>query len=241
MLCAACTLTGYTSPPEYTFSPWIPDTLVLQPSLQASWQTSQLATVDASIGTAYDPFALEIGAAAFHSKTTSFSFEEISLTGRYLWLNQDIGDPVSVAVGLRLALVSSIAIKQRDLFHFGNFETEVFASVGSQQFCSEFATDWTSRWWLTAGAGIANKGSPWFIGNSAYEYAFCPNKRARIFADAIIGQGSKQKAVDIGVAGTYESFDYGCIDLSYAYRVYASHVKRGVSSLTLGYYYPFGL
>ncbi len=241
LLFVAGSLVGETSPPNYSYSPWIPISLELQPSLKGEWQNSGLATAKASIGTAFDPFAAEVGIEAFHSKKMSFSFEDVFLLGRYLWLDQDKGDRVSLAVGAQLSLVSSMAVKQRDLFHFGSFEAELFASLGSEQYCSEFATDWDSRWWLTVGSGIANKGSPWFFGNAAYEYVFCPNARARLFTDAVIGQGHKQKALDLGVAGTYESFDCGCIDLSYAYRVYGKYVRRHVSCYTLSLYYPFGL
>jgi hypothetical protein len=238
---AVGSLFGYTTPPNYSYTPWIPDTLEIQPSVTGAYQTSQLATVGASVGTAFEPYAIELGADAFHSKKTSFSFEDFFLIGRYQWLNENIGDPVSLTFGAKCSLVSHIAVRERDLFHFGNFEAEVFASVGSGQFCSEFATDWTSRWWVTGGAGVANRHSPWFIGNGAYEYALCPSQRVRAFVDAIIGVGRQQKGIDVGVAGTWETFDYGSADLSYAYRVYARHVSRKVSTFTLCYYYPFGL
>lgn len=240
-LCVASSLAAYTTPPNYTFSPWTPETLLIEPLIQGAYQSSQLATVQASVGTAFDPFALEVGVEAFHSKTTSFSFEDVYLNGRWVLWDQNIGDALTVALGGQVSLVSSIAIKEKALFHFGNFESELFASVGSENYCSEFSTVWKSRWWITGGAGIANRRSPWFIGNGAYEYAFCPAQRMRVFADATIGKGHLQKGVDVGIAATYETFDWGCFDFSYAYRVYAKHIRRHVSTYTLSYYYPFGL
>lgn len=241
LLALASSLTAYTTPPNYTFSPWIPQTLLLEPSLKGAYQSSQLTTIQASLGTAFDPYALEVGVEAFHSRKTSFSFEDVYLNGRWVLWDQNLGDALTVALGAQLSLVSSIAFREKDLFHFGNFESELFATVGSENFCSEFATVWKSRWWITGGAGIANRRSPWFIGNAAYEYAFYPTQRARIFADAIIGKGHLQKGIDVGVAATYENDCWGSADLSYAYRVYARHVHRHVSTYTLAYYYPFGL
>lgn len=231
----------FTTPPNYTFSPWTPPSLLIEPAIKGMYQSSQTAVVQASLGTAYDPFALEVGVEAFHSKRTSLSFEDVYLNGRMVVWDQNQGDFLTVAVGGQMALVSSIAYRERDLFHFGNFESSLFGAIGSETYCSEFATEWKSRWWLTGGVGIANRQSPWFFGNGAFEYAFTPAQRGRIFVDSTIGFGNLQKGVDVGLALTYETFDYGCCDLSYAYRVYAKRVKRGVSTYSLCYYYPFGL
>lgn len=241
LLCTASALTAYTTPPNYTFSPWIPETLVLEPVIQAAYQSSRLTTVQASLGTAFDPYALEIGAEGFHSKSTSFSFEDAYLNGRWVVWDQNLGDALTVALGGQVSLVSMIAVKEKALFHYGNFESVLFGSVGAEYYCSEFSTAWTHRWWVTGGAGIANHRSPWYITNGAFEVAFNPLQRMRVFADANIGQGRMQKGVDVGLAATMESCDWGSFDFSYAYRVYARHIPKGVSIYTLSYYYPFGL
>jgi hypothetical protein len=241
LLFGASTLAAYTTPPNYTFSPWIPESLLLQPVLQGSYQSSQLATLQASLGTAYNPYALEIGVEAFHSKKTSFSFEDFYLNGRWVLWDENLGDAVTVAIGGQLSLVSMIAVKEKALFHYGNFESVLFGSVGSEYYCSEFSTQWKNRWWVTGGAGIANQRSPWYIANGAFEVAINPLQRFRVFADANIGQGRMQKGVDVGLAGTVESCDWGSLDFSYAYRVFARRIPKGVSIYTISYYYPFGL
>ena len=232
-------LSAYQTPPNWSLTPWLPETLVIESALKGAYQSCDIATVQASLGTAYEPFAAEIGIDTFHSRKVSYAFEDAFLIGRYQWLNQNIGDPFSVVFGGKFSLVSGLAFREANLFHFGNREFEGFASIGYEQYCSEFATEWTSRAWLTAGVGVSNRNSPWFTANGAYEYAFSPLCRARIFADAIVGaRWYLQKGVDVGLAGTYETLYCGAFDFSYAFRVYAEHVSRNVSTVTLCYYYP---
>ncbi len=240
-LLAATGVLGATlsAPPNYTFSPWTPQTLVLNFSTPCSYASNQIIRLGAALGTAFDPFALEIGANGFHSKKTTFSFEDAYINGRMVLWDQNLGDPLTFAIGGQFSAVSSIAFRQKELFHFGNFESQIFSTLGSENFPSEFCTAWTSRWWLTAGAGIANRRSPWFIFESAYEIALCELKRVRLFAEGIIGKGDLQKEIQLGIAGNWDTLDYGGLDFSYGYRIYASHVEKKVSTFTLNYFYSY--
>lgn len=247
--------------------PWYPRYLELQP--RATWRYQQYEKVDTgretrrhashdnfltlSLSGAYDKWCLEIEATGAATRHQHFNLDDLSLTGRYLWLNEDVGDPVSLTTGLTATQVITLARHDISCFYHGGIEAEAHLALGSEIICEQF---WRSRWWGVFGVGIADIGSPWLRGELAWEYNGWDCQRLRLFANSLWGLGHnhltlkhhfhgygpiRHQSVDIGLLYSYH-FEAGAIvDLSYAYRAFARNCPAYANQVLVSLLYPFGL
>jgi len=248
--------------------PWYPRYLELQP--RATWLYQDYQKVDTakgsqhhsshdnflflSISGAYDRWAveLEISAAATHHR--NFSLSDISLTGRYQWKDDIIGDAVSLTTGLTVSHVFEIALHDISCFYHGGIQLEGHVAVGKEFcLCQQF---WISRAWGVLGLGIADHGSPWVRFDAAWEHNVWDCHRFRIFADSLWGLGRNNlslkhhfhgygpihhQSIDLGFAYSHH-FEAGAIvDLGYSYRVHAHDCPERVNKIFISLLYPFGL
>jgi hypothetical protein len=209
--------------------------------------------ISLSASTACQNLAGELELIAADTRHRSFGMDSISLTGRYLWLNDVIGDPVSLTTGATLAKVFKPARRDLGTFHQGGIECEVHAAVGKEFSCQQF---WMSRIWGVIGFGFADIGSAWLRANLAWERNWWERHQLRAFVHTLWGLGHnslnleipfrgygpiRHQSVDTGMRYRY-AFDNGfAISLEYAYRVFASNCPQHVNLIMLRLYYPFGL
>lgn len=247
--------------------PWYPRYLEFQP--RATYLYQEYRKVDTGKGTkrhashdnflalslsgAYDRWAVEVETSAGATRHRTFSLSDISLTGRYLWMDDVSGDAFSLTMGLTATQVLKLALHDISCFYHGGIEAEAHVAVGKEFDCEQF---WLSHLWGVVGFGIADHGSPWVRADAAWEYNVWDRHRFRLFADSLWGLGRnnlslrhhfhgygpiRHQSIDIGLLYT-RHFDWGAfVDLGYAYRVHAHNCPEQTNRVVVSFLYPFGL
>lgn len=207
--------------------------------------------VDGSLMFVYEPFSLQLETEFADTKKRNFDWDHVSFTGRYLWLDDNIGDPVSLTTGLTVSRAWREAVNDISSFHHGRNEAFLHVAIGKQNI--EGST-WLSRWWGVLGIGTADRWTPWIVANAAYEWNSCDTHRLRLYVNSLWGCGGRKlkaqdfggygpinhRSIDIGVRYSYEFDYYGMLSIDYARRVYAHNFPDNANILTLCYIYPFG-
>jgi hypothetical protein len=181
------------------------------------------------------------------------NLDNIRLTGRYQFLDDIIGDPISLTAGLTVTQAFKNALFDISSFHHGLIEAEATIAFGKECSYSEF---WDSRWWGLLGCGIGDWGTFWLHGYAAWEKNWCDCHQLRFFMNSLYGFGQKNinrcdnfhgygkikhRSVDIGVRYSY-FLDYGqSLSIQYAFRPYAYNFPTFNNTLEIAIIYPFGL
>lgn len=248
--------------------PWFPRYLELQP--RATWLYQDYSKVDTAQGSkhhsshdnflflslsgAYDRWAAELEASAAATRHRHFTPSDITLTGRYQWLDDIIGDAVSFTTGFTVAQVFKLAVHDISCFYHGGIQLEAHAAAGKEfAICEQF---WVSRAWGVLGLGIADHGSPWVRADLAWEQNVWDVHRFRIFADSLWGLGRnnlalkrhfhgygpiRHQSIDLGFLYSHQFAMGAIIDLGYAYRVHAHNCPEHVNKVFVSLLYPFSL
>lgn len=245
--------------------PWYPDPLILEGLLDYRFQwyhsvdapskhghySSNDHFVDGSLMFVYDPFSYQLEAEWADTKKRNFDWDHICFTGRYLWLDDNIGDPISLSTGLTLSRAWREAVNDISSFHHGKNELFLHMAFGKQKI---EGSAWLSRWWGVFGIGTADRWTPWIVANAAYEWNQCEPHRFRLYINSLWGCGSRKlkvhdfggygpinhRSIDIGLRYSYQLDYYGLLSLDYAHRVYAHNFPDNANIATLCYIYPFG-
>ncbi len=247
------------------FKPWYPPSYQLLGLLDYRFQSyhSVDAPSKSSHYSSYDHFvdgsflftknsySIEFETEFAHTKKRRFDWDHIGLTGRYLWLDDNIGDPFSVTAGLTLSKAWREAVNDISSFHHGQNEAFLHVALGKQNIQG---ANWISRWWGVFGIGIADRWTPWIVANAAYEWNSCAPHRICLYINSLWGCGGRKfrlkdfggyepidhRSIDLGLRYSYE-FDYcGVLSIEYAHRVYAHNFPDNANVLALCYIYPFG-
>lgn len=200
----------------------------------------------------WESIAAELEFVALESRHRSFGMDAIRFTGRYRWMNDIVGDPVSLSTGVTLSTIFPPARRNIATFDHGGVACEGHIAVGREMSCLQY---WTSRLWGVFAVGIADVGSPWLRGNIAWEHNWCDTHRVQLSADSIWGLGGDHlnqryfhgygsvgyQAVDLGVRYSYQC-NYGpLLSIGYGYRVYARNSPQNVNFVLVRLEYPISL
>lgn len=200
----------------------------------------------------WEDMAAELEVIALQSRNQSFGMDAIRLTGRYRWLNDIVGDPVSLSTGVTVSTIFPAARRNIATFDHGGIACEAHLAIGREVSCMQF---WTSRAWGVFGIGVADVGSPWLRANLAWEHNWWDRHRIELFSDSIWGLGGDQmdlpyfhgygpiqyQAVDVGARYYYQA-DYGIVfSLGYGYRIFARNCPQNVNFVLLRLEYPLSL
>ncbi len=213
---------------------------------------SQFFTLGTS--SAFDRISVELELTLANTPHRSFGFDNFRGTGRYLLLDDVIGDPISLAAGVTLAGVGRRAFKDLSSFHNAKFEAEGHLAFGREVSCQMF---WVSRWWGLLAAGIGGKGCPWMRANITWERNFWDLHSWQFFVHALWGFGDydidlcrqfegygliKHRSVDLGLRYTriFGSLG-GRFSFEFVQRVYAWNFPEYAQIGMLRFTYPFGL
>lgn len=249
------------------YAPWFPRNLELQPRATYMYQEYSKVNVgkgpshrsshdnflNLSLSGAYKTLALEIEASAGSTHHRCFTLSDVALTGRYQLLDDVLGDPVSLTVGLNLSQVFKLALHDISNFYHGGIELEGHLAIGKEWSAEQF---WISRGWAVLGFGVADHGSPWVRANVVCEKNCWDLERVRLFAESLFGLGHntltlkphfrgygpiRHQSIDLGLVYTH-FFECGLsLDLGYSYRLYARNCPQYVNRLFVSLLYPFGL
>lgn len=181
----------------------------------------------------------------------TFGYRSAAIQGRYQWLNDIVGDPVSCASGVVLRDVSTTSLHDISCPYSFLVNLELNTSIGKEWSKGPF---WSMRTWAQVAVGVANRGMPWINGLCCFEKNWDNRHRILLFAEADFGFGAREhvdvdhffgwgkyhhQSVDVGAGYQYHFDLWGDLTLSYARRVYAHTFPEQVNFFTLSYHLPF--
>lgn len=201
----------------------------------------------------WENIAAEVEFEASSTKHCSFGADALRLTGRYLWMNDVIGDPVSLSTGITFSGIFDPVHRNIAAFDHGGVAGLAHIAVGKEWSCEQF---WVSRFWGMAAIGIADVGSPWLQADIYWERNWWERHRLELYANSIWGLGGNQlghihhfhgygsisyQAVDAGIRYSYRLCNDALLTVGYGYRVYGKNCPWGANFLLVKICYPFGL
>lgn len=201
-----------------------------------------------SSATSFDRIGAELELILAKTPARSFGFDNFRFTGRYIALDDVIGDPVSLTIGATLTGAGKRAVYDISSFHHGIFEIEAHAALGREVPCERF---WVSRWWGLFGCGTAIDGRPWLRGNLTLERNFWDIHALQAFVHTLWGLGKyninlkkpfpgygliNHRSVDLGLR-----YSAGVFSVEGVRRVYAWNFPKNATLLMLRITYPIGL
>lgn len=181
----------------------------------------------------------------------NFNFRTIALQARYLWLDDIIGDSVSLATGASARFTNTDSLRDVSCPYHANFDFEFNFSMGKEFDVSDC---WAWRMWGFGAVGHANKGSPWVRAILALETNYDDQHKFAFFANGSNGYGRhttvhinnfngygkiRQKSIDLGVRYGYTLGVYGTLRFAYVRRVLAKSCPQNVNFFIFSYLLPF--
>ncbi len=183
----------------------------------------------------------------------SFNFRTFALQSRYLWLDDIVGDPISLASGLSARLTSSKSLKDISCPSHAVLDFELNFSLGKEL---EASNNWLFRFWGFGAVGHANRGSPWVRGIVSVETNIDDRHKWALYAEGINGYGRRvhvdidhffgyakirEKAIDLGIRYGRSLDVWGTLRFEYIRRVLAKSAPQNVNTFMVSYLLPFSL
>ena len=183
----------------------------------------------------------------------SFNFRTVALQARYLWLDDIIGDKVSLSTGFNARLTPSYALRDVSCPSRANLDMELNFSMGKE---FEATESWLFRVWGFGCVGHANRGSPWVRAIIALETNIDDQHKLALYAEGNNGYGRhthlstdhfngyakiRTKSIDLGVRYGLRTGVWGTLRFEYARRVLAKAAPAQVNTWIVSYLLPFSL
>jgi hypothetical protein len=183
----------------------------------------------------------------------SMGFRSSAFQARYLWLDDVMGDPVSLTTGASIRGVSSHSLRDVSCPYHSHANFELNTSIGREW---DRGFDWRVRLYGFAALGMANQGSPWARAFTTFEGNLQGAHRFGIFAEGYFGFGHRtqvpvnhfngyasirHQSLDAGVHYTYVFEIWGRLIFAYTRRLYAHSFPENVNFFTIQYMLPFSL
>jgi len=183
----------------------------------------------------------------------NFNFRTAALQARYLWLDDIIGDRVSLATGFNMRLTPTYALHDVSCPSHANFDAELNFSIGKEFEATEC---WLFRLWGFGAVGHGNRGSPWVRAIVALETNIDDQHKLAFYADGNNGYGRhshvntehfhgyakiRYKSIDLGFRYGYRLGVWGTLRAEYTRRVLAKAYPSAVNTVTISYLLPFSL
>lgn len=196
---------------------------------------------------------LDLEVEVTNTTTLSWNLRSVALQGRYLWLDDVIGDPISLTTGLSLRGVPHRNLRDTSCPYPGEADIELSLCAGKEWSTGPF---WTARVYGLGAVGIANRGSPWTRLFCALEGNYDDRHQFQLSARGEFGFGAENfvnvdhfrgygnihhQSVDLGAAYRYQFLVWGRLSFEYVYRIYAHAYPERVNYFTLWYHLPFSL
>lgn len=183
----------------------------------------------------------------------NFNFRSFAAQARYLWLDDIIGDKMSLATGVSARFTNTDSLHDISCPYHANCDLELNFAFGKE---FDFSDAWAWRFWGFGAVGHANKGSPWVRGIFSIETNYDDRHKFAIFAGAVNGYGRyttvsidhfdgyakiRQKSIDLGFRYGYRIGVYGTLRFTYERRVLAKSCPQEVNAFVFSYLLPFSL
>jgi len=245
-----CNVWEFTFTPTYTYSRY-PD---VQNGVPKNQTPSHDHVLSLDLGFSPSPqWQIDSEAEFADTPRQSMGLRSIAAQARYLWLDDLLGDPVSLTTGAVLRAVTRHSIKDVSCPYHSYMNYEINTALGREW---DRGFDWTFRIFGGASLGIANHGYPWTSAFWIIEGQMHHAHRLGLFVDGSLGFGHHKKVfinhfngyasiehrnIDAGVKYTYVFEIWGQLSLSYARRLYARSFPEKVNFFTISYMLPFSL
>ncbi len=183
----------------------------------------------------------------------SMGLRSIAAQVRYLWLDDLLGDPVSLTTGIVLRGVSGHSVRDVSSPYHSYMNYEFNTSVGREW---DRGFDWRFRTYGGASIGQANHGSPWMSAFAIMEGQLHHAHRLGVIFDGYGGFGSRRsvpinhfhgygsiahRSIDAALKYTYVFEVWGHLSFAYTRRLYARSFPEKVNFFTISYMLPFSL
>jgi hypothetical protein len=181
----------------------------------------------------------------------AFSFRSFALQGKKLWLDDIIGDVVSLTTSINGRYISSRSKRDISCPYGSDVDIEGGIAIGKEIDKGSF---WRFRGWGYAGVGIANMGSPWINGKIYFEGNWDDLHKWKLFLKAQHGYGKKSKIdidnfngyastrarfINLGASYGYRLGVWGTLSAKYEVRVLAKVCPKAINYFAISYLLPF--
>ncbi len=202
-----------------------------------------------------DRLNAEIEGSLAATRDHSFNLECGRLTLRCKFLDDVIGDQLSLVGGVTFIAPTKLFLHDISCMFHGEYAWEGHLAIGKEQVCRSF---WTTRWWGVFKSGLANRGSPWVSLLAAWEKNYFNQHQWRIYAEVLAGMGQrpiplnlhmifpgydsiKHRSADVGVRYSYLTPCSATLTLEWAWRLYAYNFPANANKVLCTLLYSFGL
>ncbi len=183
----------------------------------------------------------------------SFNVRSLAIQARYLWLDDIVGDRVTLTTSANLRFTPTHALHDVSCPSHANMDFEVNLSLGKE---FEVTQSWLFRTWGFASVGHANRGSPWVRAIAALETNLNDQHKFAFYAEGLNGYGRhsnfnpnafdgyakvRNKSIDLWLRYGCRIGVWGTIRLEYGRRVLAKACPAQVNTWLIGYLLPFSL
>ena len=180
-----------------------------------------------------------------------FNFRTAALQVRYLWLDDIIGDKVSLCTGMNTRFTPSYALHDVSCPSRTNVDFEANFSIGKEL---EVRESWLFRVWGFGAVGHGIWGSPWVRGVVAFETNLDDLHKWALYAEGNNGYGShrrvntdhfhgygkiRTKSIDLGLRYGYRIGVWGTLRFEYVRRFLAKAAPAHVNTVIVSYLLPF--
>lgn len=181
----------------------------------------------------------------------SFNFRSAALQARYLWLDDLVGDKVSLATGVNARGTSTPSLHDVSCPARSNLDFELNFSLGKE---FEATPSWLFRLWAYGAVGQGIVGSPWVRAIAAIETNIIEQHKLAIFAEGNNGFGRhsrvsidhfngygkiRYKSIDLAIRYGYRMGVWGTFRFEYARRFLAKAYPAQVNTWAVSYLLPF--
>ncbi len=210
--------------------------------------------LDLNFGVQFWPnWELQFASDFLESRKLNWGAERVGLQVRHLFLDDVVGDPISLSVGLQGFYVPTRSLRDVGVSYHAQGNFELGAAIGKEM---GKTYHWFFRFWGFLGVGIANRGLPWIRPVITAEMKFEQNHALKAFVESYLGFGNRHhvnindfngyakiahRSIDLGLNYTHFFRIWGRLSLQGTYRVYAHSFPKRAVSACLTYRLPFSL
>ncbi len=187
---------------------------------------------------------------AIDTRQRNFCIDSLRLTGRYMWLDEAIGNEVNVTTGISVTQTFGKAVKDIALYHHGKIAIDTHIAIGKEFEWSEWGS---TRTWGVFGIGKADTNPSWIWSELAWEYRSAFGNFYRLFAQYRHGFGEHHhrhfhtlwklnyRYLDLGLRYIHRFDNWSELSLAYARRCCVKNGLTGMNIFMLQFLYPFGI
>jgi hypothetical protein len=245
-----CNMWEFTFRPTYTYSTY-PD---VQNGVPDKQETSHDHVISFDFAVPPSPeWQIDAEVEFADTPRQSMGLRSLAFQVKYLWLNDLVGDPISLTTGAVSRGVTRHSVQDVSSPYHSYLNFEINTTLGREW---NRETYWWLRTYGGVSLGIANHGYPWANAFAIIEGQMQQAHRLGLFCEGALGFGHRKEVfinhfngygsiqhrnIDVGLKYTYAFEIWGQLSVAYTRRLYARSFPENVNFFTLSYMLPFSL